>query len=157
VLPTFPPVVDDDTAPPAAAAPAEAIEADDDDDDEFAATVVVDRRPRVLWRLVLDNGTALDLTADTVALGRNPASEDPDVQLLSVPDSTRTLSKTHATLELNDGQWTVTDLNSTNGVIVVGAEDAETLLAPGRSSLVPDRFILGKVGMRVEFDDGTAR
>ena len=130
---------------------------DVDDDDEFAATVVVDRRPRVLWRLVLDTGTALDLTADKVALGRNPASEDPDAQLLSVPDSTRTLSKTHATLELNDGQWTVTDLNSTNGVIVVGAQDAETLLAPGRSAPVPDRFILGRVGMRVEFVDGAAR
>jgi hypothetical protein len=123
---------------------------DQDDDDEYAATVVVDRRPLLVWSLVFDSGKSFAITADRVALGRNPASDDPDAQLLSLPDSTRTLSKTHATIQLVDGEWTVTDLNSTNGVVVVGDDDAETLLAPGRSSLVPGRFILGKVGMRVD-------
>jgi hypothetical protein len=125
---------------------------DDEDEDEYAATVVVDRRPRFVWSLVLDSGKSFAITADRVALGRNPASDDSDVQLLSLPDSTRTLSKTHATIHVEDGEWTVTDLNSTNGVVVVGDDDAETLLAPGRSSLIPGRFILGKVGMRVASD-----
>ena len=124
------------------------------DEDEDAATIVVDRRPRVQWQLVLDDGKSFDLTSDHVTLGRNPASDDPDTQVLAVPDSTRTLSKAHASLLLNGGAWTVTDLNSTNGVIVVNDEDAETLLAPGRSSAVPGRFILGKVGMRITPVDG---
>jgi hypothetical protein len=154
VLPTF-----TSFSEPSIAVPPlhEAAAQDEDDEDEYAATVVVDRRPKVSWILQLDNGKRFPLTSDRVALGRNPASDDSDTQLLPVPDSTRTLSKTHATLTLTDGEWTVTDLNSTNGVVVVGDGDAETLLAPGTSSWAPGRFILGKVGMRVAFaEDGGA-
>ena len=83
---------------------------------------------------------------------RKPASADAAIAAIAVPDTTRTLSKTHARLELDDGAWTVFDLNSTNGVIVVGADGTETLLPGGGSAIVGDRFILGKVGMRVSFE-----
>ncbi len=74
-----------------------------------------------------------------------------------VPDTTKTLSKNHARLELSDeGVWTVHDLDSTNGVIIVEADGTETLLPQGGSAPVPGRFLLGKVGMRVTFDDTEA-
>src|SRR5690606_26300731 len=44
------------------------------------------------WQIVLDDGTALALTASRVLLGRRPASNQEE-QLLAVPDTTRTLSK----------------------------------------------------------------
>ena len=73
-----------------------------------------------------------------------------------MPDSTRTLSKVHARLDLADGVWTVTDLNATNGVIVIEADGSENLLDPGASAVVRDRFVLGKVGMRLSFGDDAA-
>ena len=147
--------VDVPTPLPESPAPAPADD-DDDDDDDYAATVVVDRRPRLSWTLLLDDGRAFALTEDRADLGRKPDSTDADVQLLPIPDETRTLSKTHARLELVDGQWTVTDLKSTNGVIVIGADGAETLIAPSVTTPVLDRFILGKVGMRIAFEEGVA-
>lgn len=123
-----------------------------DDDDELDRTVVVDRRPVVPWKLIVDNGFTVALTQEKVILGRKPASDDPEITAIAVPDTTRTLSKSHARLELDDGAWTVFDLNATNGVIVVGADGAETLLPGGGSAIVSGRFILGKVGMRVSFE-----
>jgi hypothetical protein len=71
-----------------------------------------------------------------------------------VPDSTKTLSKNHARLELSeDGTWTVVDLDSTNGVIIIEPDGTESLLPRGGSAPVPGRFVLGKVAMRVAYDD----
>ncbi|MET0161042.1 MAG: FHA domain-containing protein, partial [Microbacteriaceae bacterium] len=134
------------SAPPAPAfvAPIEV----DDDDDEVGATIVVDRKPRALWNLVLADGGVLPVTDEIVVLGRKPI-EGSGAQSLSVPDTTRTLSKTHAKLELLQGRWIVTDLNSTNGVIVVRADGTEDLLDEGASAEVLDRFVLGKVELRL--------
>ncbi|UOE43962.1 DUF5684 domain-containing protein [Agromyces larvae] len=117
-------------------------------DDDYEATVVVDRRPKVAWRLRLDDGSELALTGDRVLLGRNPADAATGEQRLAVPDSTRTLSKTHARLELVAGQWVITDLGSTNGVLIdVGGE--EQLIDAGVATPVPGRFVLGKLGMQI--------
>ena len=124
---------------------------EDDDDDELDRTVVVDRRPVVPWTLHTDDGFSVALTGSAVVLGRNPSSTETGVQAVAVPDTTRTLSKTHARLDLADGEWTVTDLNSTNGVIVVGTDDAENLIAVGEATPLTARFVLGKVGMRLSF------
>ncbi|MEO7122254.1 MAG: DUF5684 domain-containing protein [Lacisediminihabitans sp.] len=126
-------------------------EPEPEEDDDLDETVVVDRRPRVTWSLELDDGRVFPLTATRVELGRKPSSDDSAAQLLAIEDSTRTLSKTHARLILDDGQWTITDLNSTNGVIVLD-DGEETLLEPTASAVVLDRFVLGKVGMRVSFE-----
>ncbi|KQO96858.1 DUF5684 domain-containing protein [Leifsonia sp. Leaf264] len=133
-------------------APADDVEEDVDD---LEATVVVDRRPRVRWRLALDDGTLLDLTAPRVVLGRNPVAADPGEQALAVPDQTRTLSKTHARLILEDGEWTVTDLGSTNGVLLYDEHGGEILVDPGVAVSVADGFVLGKVAMRVTFVEET--
>lgn len=121
----------------------------DVDDDDIEATIVVDRRPRVRWRLVLEDGTAFDLTAASVVLGRNPVAANPAEQRLAVPDTTRTLSKTHARLELTDGAWRVTDLSSTNGVLVVDESGVEALIEPWVPVEIGESFVLGVVGMHL--------
>ena len=88
-------------------------------------------------------------------LGRKPAAGEPGTQDVAVPDTTRTLSKVHARLQLGDAGWTITDLDSTNGVVVVAPDDEETLLESGASAPVPGRFILGKVAMRIVEEGAT--
>lgn len=139
-------------AEPAAAA--EPVSDAEDDDDDYASTVVVDRRPVVRWALLLDDARSFSLTADTVELGRKPEGSEPGVQYLPISDSTRTLSKSHARLVLTDGTWSVVDLNSTNGVVTMGAGDVENLLPSGGTAQIDGKFILGKVGMRVVFEEG---
>jgi hypothetical protein len=53
---------------------------------------------------------------------------------------------------LTDGAWTITDLNSTNGVLLVASDGAEELIEPGASAQVRGRFILGKVGMSIRYE-----
>jgi hypothetical protein len=119
-------------------------------------TVVVARRHPVAWALVTDDGSMMPLTAASVVLGRAPAGSGAGEQELAVPDATRTLSKVHARLDLVDGVWVVTDLVATNGVIV-RTDGADRLLDPGTSAPVSDRFMLGRVGLRlVALDDGTS-
>jgi hypothetical protein len=127
---------------------------DADDDDEDYATIVVDRRPQIAWSLILDDGRIFALTANRVEVGRKPDPAGEGTQVLAITDSTRTLSKTHAVLELDGDAWKVTDLNSTNGVLVVDASGAEELLPSGGTAAVPGRFILGKVGMHCAFEEG---
>jgi hypothetical protein len=126
----------------------------EDDDDDYA-TIVVDRRPQIAWSLILDDGRIFALTANRVEVGRKPDPAAEGTQILAITDSTRTLSKTHAVLELDGDAWKVTDLNSTNGVLVVDSSGAEELLPSGGTAAVPGRFILGKVGMHCAFEEGT--
>jgi pSer/pThr/pTyr-binding forkhead associated (FHA) protein len=132
--------------------------ATDDMPDELDRTVVVDRRPVAPWRLVVDGGESFRLSGTRVTLGRRPDGAGSGGQEIAVPDSTRTLSKVHARLDLADGVWTVTDLDATNGVIVIEADGTENLLDPGASAPVSERFVLGKVGMRITLgEDDAAR
>lgn len=155
-LPPLPPAPSAPLSPPPAQAakapveiPADALE---DDEDEDGETVVVDRRPKVAWFLSVEGGSRMPLKATHVLLGRRPTSAEKDTQALPIPDSTRTLSKVHARLDLNNGAWTITDLDSTNGVLLVGADGTETLVEPGIATEVTGRFLLGKVGMAIEFE-----
>jgi predicted component of type VI protein secretion system len=118
---------------------------------------VVVARPQVVpWHLVVEGGPTWRLTGTRVVLGRRPQGAGAGAQELAIPDSSRTLSKVHARLELFDGVWTVTDLDATNGVIVVEADGTETLLDPGASARLTERFVLGRVAMRVVAGDGVA-
>lgn len=112
-------------------------------------TIVVAPRRRLAWSLAVDGGPTLPLTASRVVLGRDPAATGEAVQQLAIPDATRTLSKVHARLDLVDGVWTVTDLDATNGVIVVTADGSELLLDPGATAPVVERLRLGRIGMRL--------
>lgn len=78
-------------------------------------------------------------------LGRTPsnvAGKESDL-LLGIEDSTGTVSRTHARLDFVDDRWMVTDLNSTNGVLVFNSEAGEHELAAGESYPVTGRFLLG--------------
>lgn len=147
-VPVTPPAASVITPPPLLVVPPVVV---DDDEDR---TIVVEHTPFVPWRLVTDEGHVIPLRARRVLLGRKPVASSDDVAVVAVPDTTKTLSKSHARLELSaDGQWTIIDLDSTNGVIIVERDGSENLLPPGGSALVPGRFLLGKVGMQVTSDD----
>uniref|UniRef100_UPI00378512BA FHA domain-containing protein n=1 Tax=Pseudolysinimonas sp. TaxID=2680009 RepID=UPI00378512BA len=144
------------TAPPVPAPASPVADAVGDGSDDLDRTVVVDRRPVVPWRLLVDGGPVFRLSGTRVVLGRRPNGGDAGAQEIAVPDPTRTLSKVHARLDLIEGVWTVTDLDATNGVIVIEADGTENLLDPGASAPVVDRFVLGKVGMRLAFGEDDA-
>jgi len=125
-------------------------------DADLDSTVVVDRRPLAAWELAVDGGPTFRLTASSVVLGRRPVGAGAGQQEIAVPDPTRTLSKVHARLDLIEGVWTVTDLDATNGVIVIGPDGSENLLDPGASATLSGRFVLGKVAMRLALCDDAA-
>lgn len=123
-----------------------------DIDDDAAETIVVERPAVVSWTLVTDDGRRHPLEADVVVLGRRPAGEEPGVQYLAVPDTSRTLSKQHACLTREGDGWIVTDLQSTNGVFL-DLGGVERQLAPGDSAPVSGRLLLGTVGLHIERED----
>jgi pSer/pThr/pTyr-binding forkhead associated (FHA) protein len=100
-------------------------------------------RRRGEWTLGLPNGRQVPLTSRTVVLGRKPAASDESVQAIAVVDSTRTVSKQHARLDWTVTGWTVTDLDSTNGVTLVHDDGRAERIGAGGTAPVPGRFRLG--------------
>ncbi|WP_458040747.1 MULTISPECIES: DUF5684 domain-containing protein [Bacteria] len=125
----------------------------DEPDESFDETIVVARR-RTVWTLVPALGAPIPLTADVVIIGRRPhrEPEDGDVQLIAIQDETRTVSKTHARMELTPDGWMIVDLDSTNGVILIGQDGAEKDAAAGLPERLTPRFLLGdaEFGLRRE-------
>ncbi len=115
------------------------------DDDDLERTVIARRLKRPTWELVPASGTPLPLTAETVILGRRPAADAdfPRAQLLSVADTARTVSKTHARIELRGEKWLITDLASTNGVLLRTLMGEELEIEPGTELQAGERFFLG--------------
>jgi hypothetical protein len=98
-------------------------------------------------RLTFDDGRSEDVA--TVALiGRNPAGYDGEMieRLVSVHDSSRSVSKTHLHVRAStEGLW-VTDRNSTNGSAITHRAGQKSRLAGGTPTLA-------EVGARVHFGD----
>lgn len=98
-------------------------------------------------RLTFDDGRTENV--GTVALiGRNPAGYDGEMieRLVSVQDSSRSVSKTHLHVRVsNEGLW-VTDRNSTNGSAITHQDG-------GRVSLPGGTPLLAEPGARVHFGD----
>ena len=115
-------------------------------------------------------GAPIAVTSDALIIGRRPSADPdfPDAQLVPISDETRTMSKTHARLELLGDEWVIVDLDSTNGVVLFRDDGAETEATPGvpsasasgSSSGTPNcgssRRILGDGGVPVppEWDAG---
>ncbi|WP_213815874.1 DUF5684 domain-containing protein [Glaciihabitans sp. dw_435] len=117
-----------------------------------AATVVTAATPVVTtWLLETNDGQLVTLDREVVLLGRNPTADPghPEAQLVALDDSGKTVSKTHARLELIDGTWRLTDLNSTNGVLLVSDDGEQTDLAAGATAAVGERFLLGELPTRL--------
>ncbi|OJX67023.1 MAG: hypothetical protein BGO95_09805 [Micrococcales bacterium 73-13] len=124
-----------------------------DAEPEDEHTVLVTREPKAAWSIVLDSGQALPLLGASVVLGRAPGRKVGDAVGLAVPDATKTLSKVHARLDRDGEVWTITDLGSTNGV-VLGDGDEERTLGADESAVVDGRILLGELGLRIERTDG---
>jgi len=122
-----------------------------DDDLEAMDRTVVARRRRIPWALVPPSGPPVELTSSVVILGRRPAPDParPDAQLVSISDETRTVSKTHARLELRADTWYVTDLDSTNGVLFATLMGTEVEAPPGEEIEAGERFFLGDAEVRL--------
>lgn len=134
-------------APPGAAPVAPAAEP------EIADATVHVSRPARSWRLVLE-GLPPVVVGSVLFLGRNP-SPTPGHEgspVFAIPDTTKSVSKTHAMLEVDaQGLW-VHDLNSTNGVWVVAEGSDPVEVVPGRKIAVPpgSDLELGDVVIQVE-------
>lgn len=124
--------------------------------DSFA--VVVDRdapapvQSTTQWILKADGAAVRALsTLHGHILGRtpsNPAGKESDL-LLGIEDSTGTVSRTHARLDYVDDRWMITDLDSTNGVLVFNTADGEHELTPGETYPVTGRFLLGDLELEI--------
>ncbi len=116
---------------------------------DLAMTVKTDQPAFAPWNLSLDDGRVFVVRAPSVVVGRRPTASVPGMQALAVADSTRTLSRTHARLDLVEGVWRVTDLGSTNGVVVTGTDGKETRVAPGCPTPVYRYVAFGSVEARL--------
>lgn len=89
------------------------------------------------WQLVLADGQSIPVTG-SIVLGRDPAPVTRRAAtMVSVNDPARSVSKSHALVELIDGDLWITDLHSTNGVSIVDRSGERTPLDPGiRTALV---------------------
>ena len=98
--------------------------------------------------VVVDGGTELRLPADKaeIIVGReDPVSSIfPEVDLTPFGGEMGGVSRQHARLNLSGGQWTITDLNSTNYTRLDGAR-----LEPNTATPLPDgaRVQFGRVAM----------
>jgi len=114
-------------------------------DDDIDQTVITRRARKPLWQLVPASAAPVPIVSDVVILGRRPARDAafPAAQLLPVPGEALTVSKTHARLELRGEVWTITDLASTNGVLVRTLMGDEIDVEPGSVIDAGERFFLG--------------
>lgn len=128
--------------------------------DAFDETIIAVRR-RPAFVLIPPLGAPIPITSDVLIVGRRPGSDParPDAQLVPVVDATRTVSKTHARLERGADGWTITDLDSTNGVVLIADDGMERDAAPGVAEPLTARFLLGDAELRLDRADagGSAR
>lgn len=124
-------------------------------EDDLDRTVVVPRAQRIGWAIELPGGERFELPAFDVIVGRRPEAQG-DARPLAIPDPTRTLSKTHARLRFDGEQWTVEDLGSTNGVVLLLEGEREEELTAYRPAPATDRLLLGTLELRLSRSDETA-
>lgn len=104
------------------------------------------------WQLRLADGQRMPVTGSLV-FGRDPSpvTRRPST-MVSVVDPARSVSKSHALVELSaDDDLSVTDLHSTNGVSLIGADGSRVELDPGIRTpvLAGTRLMLGEFAVEV--------
>lgn len=104
-------------------------------DDEDEHTIVVQRRDP--WVLQVIGGGRYPLGQGRVRVGRARNAEDlTDRQRVAIRDSTRTMSKLHAELELRETTWWVRDLGSTNGTQLRSHDDSISEVGEGFTPVI---------------------
>lgn len=140
-VPAAPPRPPSAARPPVVAAPEERVEAP-------AASVIAGA-----WRLRATEGVEV-LLLRPVVLGRDPNADTarPGAATIPLTDPARSVSKTHAFVEVVDGRVTVTDLFSTNGTRVLTAEGEVRELEPGQAADAPNgaTLLLGEYAVRLD-------
>ena len=111
--------------------------------DELTQTARPRSRRRGEWTLALPDGNQIALVSRTVILGRKPGSGEDTVQYVAVADDTRTMSKQHARLEWTVTGWSITDLDSTNGVTLIHDDGRTERVGGGATAIATSRFRLG--------------
>ena len=103
-----------------------------------ATSISVSRHTEPRWHLVIQGREPVAVEGQ-LYLGRNPvaAADHPSARVLAVDDPAKSVSKTHAMLEVDAGGLWVHDLDSTNGVWVVPAGEGATEVTPGQRVAVP--------------------
>ena len=125
------------------------VDYEDDEGDRTRAATGAELRPRGAV-LRLDSGEEFAISGPTL-LGRNPARDlgEEHVGLVSIADTTRTLSKTHAEIGIDGMRLWVSDRNSTNGTRVRRLDSSEqpvssaerVYFAPGEMVVIGDRTL----------------
>ncbi|MBK0417601.1 FHA domain-containing protein [Leucobacter sp. CSA1] len=111
-------------------------------EDDLDRTVVAARPPRQNWVLVLPDGEEIPLPGGDVVVGRKPQAVAGST-VLAIPDPTRTLSKSHARMRFDGESWTIEDLGSTNGLVLVAESGEEIEAVPGQAVLATEQMIIG--------------
>jgi len=108
--------------------------------------------PPVLAVLRASDGTSAEVDRP-VLIGRAPSSDRSSSRtprLMTVPSPNHDISRTHLEVAPDDWQVVVTDLNSTNGTILVWPGDVD------RQQLAPGERIPVQVGSVMELGDGVS-
>jgi len=115
-----------------------------EDDDLFATRLAQESGHAQPWQLRLPDGRAFDLPAALV-VGRNPVapSTAPGALALPLDDPWRSVSKTHAMIELRDGIPWLTDLHSTNGTTLTNSAGEAQQCPPQAAVPVADGWRIG--------------
>jgi hypothetical protein len=106
------------------------------------------------WCLVLPGGVGAKAVRGALFIGRNPARtrDWPVAELLPIIDPAKSLSKTHALLEVEADVLWVHDLDSTNGVFIVAQNGDTVEVKPGTRAAVPadSQLELGEYVIQIE-------
>jgi hypothetical protein len=104
---------------------------------------------------VLPDGKQVEV-AEALLVGRDPASNAkwPKAAHLTVDDDGHSMSKTHAVFEVDAAGLWVSDLDSTNGVVITQPDGTELDIEPNvRTQVQPGADVeLGDYVMQVEKD-----
>lgn len=122
-------------------------------DDTEATRLSVARRGTAGWRLVVPGHPSPVPVVGKLFLGRSPSPTAGSAgEVLAVDDPAKSVSKTHAVVELDESGLWVRDLDSTNGVWVVPAGGEPIEVVPGgRTAILPGSDLeLGDFVIQVE-------
>jgi hypothetical protein len=115
------------------------------EDEELHATRIAQQGGDALpWLFDLPDGLVVTFVADVV-VGRNPVApvQAPSAVPVPLEDRSRSVSKTHALIELRDHMVWVTDLHSTNGTTLTNNVGEALLCEPGIAMPVGDGWRVG--------------
>jgi pSer/pThr/pTyr-binding forkhead associated (FHA) protein len=116
------------------------------EEQEFDATVLA-KRLSPSWVIETSQGQKVKVLGQSIILGRklDPAQYPAQWQVIVLDDPEKTVSKVHARLDLVNEKWIVTDLNSSNGVVIYREDGSEEELVGGASAQINEKILLGNI------------